>query len=282
MRKIFWLALLLFSSKVTVDQLQTVELIREVSPAKAQAAQAFVAQPPASPDIYFTDISPDELMKHAKLSTVPMVVLFYEPNNKACDQQLASIQDVGRGWLKHLRFYRLNTAKHKIVSPVPMTIFLQPDSTGYPVLLNQSGKLMNRTQTHDFMTAALKLVKSTPVQSAHPRLPEIAGESIADAVIANNCPAVVLFIEEGSFTGILSEQVLMEGASKYNQQAMFFRCTDGVMGGFIPGHRPSTYSFKQKADGVNIAVEQVYGLLTRENMEKLLKKLPAASPNNKP
>lgn len=279
MRKIFWLALLLFSSKVTVDQLQTVEIVKEPSTARTQVARALVAQPPASPDIYFTDTSPDELMKHAKLSTVPMVVLFYEPNNKACDQQLALIQDVGRGWLTHLRFYRINIAKHKIVSPVPTTIFVQPDSTGYPVLLNQSSKLMNRTQTHDFMSAALKFVKSAPVQSAHPRLPEIAGDSIDDAVIANNCPAVVLFIEDGSFTGILSEQVLMEGAAKYNQQAMFFRCTDDVMGGFIPGHRPSTYSFKQKADGVNISVEQVYGLLTRESMEKLLKKLPAASPN---
>lgn len=279
MRKTFWLALLLFSCKVTVDQLQTVELVREVSPARVQAAQAFIAQPPASPDIYFTDISPDELMKHAKLSTVPMVVLFYEPNNKDCDQQLALIQDVGRGWLKHLRFYRINTAKHKIVSPLPTTIFVQPDSTGYPVLLNESSKLMSRTQTHDFMSAALKLVKSTPGQAAHPRLPEISGDSIADAVIANNCPAVVLFTEDGSFTGILSEQVLMEGAAKYNQQAMFFRCTDGVKGGFIPGHRPSTYSFKQKPHGVNIAVEQVYGLLTRQNMEKLLKRLPPASPN---
>lgn len=279
MRILFWFALLLFSANLSIDHNDKSKAAMPAESINIPLAQVL---PPAPPnrEIYFLDASPHRIMEHAKLSSVPMIVLYYRPNNKPCQQQESIVQDVCRGWLNHLRFYKVDVTKWPgaVAYDVPALIFVQPDSTGYPVLLNHSSGLMSRSQTFDFMKAAMKLVKTVTFTSSQNKLPEISGSEIGNTVRGSNCPAVVLFLEEGSFAGLVSEQILLEGAKKYNQQAMFFRCTGTALEGLLPGVWPSTYSFVLHPDQ-KITVEQIYGLLNKSRMEKLLKKLPPASPN---
>lgn len=277
MRTLFWLFLLLTAGALTFDQINKKTITVESN--SSQVAQ--ILPQPGQREIYFIEASPSKLADDAKLSSVPMVVLYYRPNDKRCQQQESLLQDVSRGWLNHLRFYKINVTKWAGTSSldVPTVLFLQPDSTGYPVVLNHTSSFMDRTQTYDFISTAMKLVKTTSFTANRIKLAEISGSEIGNVVKGSNCPAVVLFLEDNSFAGMISEQVLLEGAKKYNQQAMFFRCTETALDGLIPGVWPSTYSFVLQVNNYTIKVEQVYGQLSKSKMEALLKKLPPASPN---
>ena len=288
MRPLFWLVLLLLSTKLTVDHFSWSNSNAAVAqPARKQYVQLNIPAP-APRDIYLIEASPADLKRDAKLSTVPMVILYYRPNEKSSQLQEAQIQSVARGWLTHLRFYRVNVSAHGIDCPTPTVHFVQPDSTGYPVLLNQSSKLMDRTQTHAFMSAGMKQVQSTAFKAQQAHLAEITADQIDEIVTINNCPAVVLFLEDNSFLGAIAEQILLEGVKKYNHRAMFFRCTQELVPNFVPGSWPSTFTFilksgsgKDKGSPVpKISCDSAFGFLERTNMEKLLKKLPPASPNN--
>lgn len=261
-------------------------LILQVTTAPAtQTAQALpvpvhqqrMALPPVSQNIYFMELALEDLPSVSKLSTVPMVVLFYKRGDKNCRLQESILQDAWRGWLNHLRFYRVDVSGSGIAD-LPLTLFIQPDSNGYPVLLNSSG-FMDRKRSFDFLKAAMKLVKSGSFTAQIQHLSEIDPDTIGDVVNDNLCPAVVLFSTEDSFLGQLAEQVLLPLKDRYNQRAMFFRCDRPAVGGFMPAVWPSTIAFRPDVCAGKVMVEALYGFQARAALDRFLQKLPPASPN---
>lgn len=269
---VVFIALILLMLQVT-----TAPAARTAQALPITGQQQRLALPPVSQNIYFMEQALEDLPAVSKLSTVPMVVLFYKRGDKKSQLQETILQDACRGWLNHLRFYRVDVSGSGIVD-LPLTLFIQPDSNGYPVLLNSSS-YMDRKRTFDFLKAAMKLVKSGSFTAQIQHLSEIDPDTISDVVNNNLCPAVVLFTTEDSVLGQLSEQVILPLKDKYNQRAMFFRCDRPAVGGFMPAVWPSTIVFRPNAGAGKVMVEPLYGFQAREALDRFLQKLPPASPN---
>ena len=277
--RIFLLTALLMLAVMAYERYDKQVLVKIQKPdSVTKNLTALIAQP--ANRIYFIESTTQQLRKDAQLSTVPMVILFHNANDKASLQQEILLQDAGQGWVNSLRFYRVDISKEKDskTGTTPTVMFVQPDKNGYPILLAASSKLMDRASTFDFLSAGMKAVRSSRPSPAIQHLSDISADQIAEIVSRNNCPVVVLFYEDNSFLSILSEQVLLSCTGKYNQRAIFLRSSDDLVPQLVPGTRPSIGSFKPITGG-KVSVESLYGFNDKKRTEQFLDRLPAAWSN---
>lgn len=125
---------------------------QQVSPTNFKQCGSFY--PPNQ--IYFTEATSTQVAADAKLSRVPMVILYYEPNNADCLQQEVNIQTAAQKWTTHIRYYRIsvNTPSFQ----VPYLVFVQPDQHGNLIVLASSTRLLDVASSHDFLAQGMSLV----------------------------------------------------------------------------------------------------------------------------
>lgn len=242
-----------------------------------------IVYPPAQP--YLMEVTSDQLLQDAKLSSVPMIILYYKPGDKACAQQEVNIQDAGRNWLTNVRYYRVNISRDtdpcSQPGMTPCVVFVQPDQNGYPALLQASSVYMDRKATFDFMSKGMQMVRSQsfvarPVGTAV----QTYASDIAYNVYRYDCPAVVLYYNSDSFLSLLAEQIFGEASLKYGQRAMFFKINTAqdIQDGDKVGKLPSVVIYVKDGDDGTQSVKSTYrdGFRDMKRTEDFLNTLPPA------
>lgn len=242
-----------------------------------------IVYPPAQP--YLMEVTSDQLMQDAKRSSVPMIILYYKPGDKASAQQEVNIQDAGRNWLTNVRYYRVDVTKDtdpcSQPGQTPCVVFVQPDKNGYPALLQASSVYMDRKATFDFMSRGMQMVKSQPfVARPVGNVGYVYASDIAHDVHRYDCPAVVLYYNSDSFLSLLAEQIFGEASLKYGQRAMFFKIdtAQDIQDGDKVGKLPSVVIYTKDGDDGAQRVKSTYrdGFRDMKRTEDFLNTLPPA------